>query len=220
MYAIIFAVKQFRLYIYGQNFNLVTDHRPLIWLCNLKDPTVGSRLARWKIKLQEYDYEIVYKPGRINANADALSRNPVLVSNSVGADESESTPVTDQSDPLIANVFSTSDTILHEYPTGEVESGSLVESCVLTRTLQEGQVGLSQKQKPSQGLRTLKDAAAIVEGLGHDSAGCTGRAGHVLWNRGTQPSLPREHEVALGLELEMVASKKAKMARGVKKCQN
>ena len=48
-----------------------------MWLCNLKDPTVGSRLARWKIKLSEYQYEICYKPGKVNANADALSRNPI-----------------------------------------------------------------------------------------------------------------------------------------------
>ncbi|KAL0098832.1 hypothetical protein PUN28_020777 [Cardiocondyla obscurior] len=36
-----------------------------------------SRLARWRIKLSEYEYEIIYKPGKINANADALSRNPI-----------------------------------------------------------------------------------------------------------------------------------------------
>jgi len=54
-------------------FLLITDHKPLTWLHKLKDP---SRLARWRIKLAEYDYEIVYKPGKINANADALSRNP------------------------------------------------------------------------------------------------------------------------------------------------
>lgn len=35
-----------------------------------------SRLARWRIKLSEYDYEIVYKKGIANCNADALSRNP------------------------------------------------------------------------------------------------------------------------------------------------
>jgi hypothetical protein len=38
---------------------------------NIKDP--GSRLLRWRIKLEEYDYEIVYKKGVLNTNADALS---------------------------------------------------------------------------------------------------------------------------------------------------
>lgn len=72
--AIVFAVKHFRPYLYGHKFTLVTDHRPLIWLNGLKDPV--SRLARWKIKLSEYDYDIVYKKGTANSNADALSRNP------------------------------------------------------------------------------------------------------------------------------------------------
>lgn len=72
--AIIYAVQHFRPYLYGKKFKLITDHKPLTWLHRLKDPT--SRLARWRIKLAEYDYEIIYKPGRINANADALSRNP------------------------------------------------------------------------------------------------------------------------------------------------
>jgi len=67
-------VQHFRPYLYGKKFLLITDHKPLTWLHKLKDPT--SRLARWRIKLAEYDYEIVYKPGKINANADALSRNP------------------------------------------------------------------------------------------------------------------------------------------------
>ena len=43
----------------------------------MKDPTIGSRLAPWKIKLQRSYYKIQYKPGRVNANADALSHNPV-----------------------------------------------------------------------------------------------------------------------------------------------
>lgn len=72
--AIVYAVQHFRPYLYGKKFKLVTDHKPLTWLHKLKDPT--SRLARWRIKLAEYDYEVIYKPGKINANADALSRNP------------------------------------------------------------------------------------------------------------------------------------------------
>jgi hypothetical protein len=44
---------------------------------NVKDP--GSRLLRWRIKLEEYDYEIVYKRGSLNTNADALSKMNTLV---------------------------------------------------------------------------------------------------------------------------------------------
>ena len=42
----------------------------------VKDP--GSRLLRWRIQLEEYDYKRVYKPRTQNANADALSRISTL----------------------------------------------------------------------------------------------------------------------------------------------
>jgi hypothetical protein len=77
--AIVWATKHFRPYLYGQTFKIITDHRLLIWLFNCTDPS--SRLIHWRLKLEEYDYEIFYKPGRINSNADALSRNPVLLNN-------------------------------------------------------------------------------------------------------------------------------------------
>lgn len=50
----------------------MTDHKPLIWLCSIKNPS--SRLIRWRIRLDEYDFEIKHKPGAQNTNADALSR--------------------------------------------------------------------------------------------------------------------------------------------------
>ncbi|KAL4153415.1 hypothetical protein QTP88_001248 [Uroleucon formosanum] len=70
--AIIFGVKHFRPYLYGRKFIILTDHRPLSWLFNLKDPL--SKLARWRIELEQYNYEIKYKPGVQNSNVDALSR--------------------------------------------------------------------------------------------------------------------------------------------------
>lgn len=73
--AIVYCVHHFRPYLYGNKFTLVTDHKPLVWLHNVKDPT--SRLIRWRLKLAEYDYTVVYKAGKINCNADALSRNPI-----------------------------------------------------------------------------------------------------------------------------------------------
>jgi hypothetical protein len=39
---------------------------------NIKDP--GSRLLRWRLKLEEYEYKIVYKRGALNTNANALGK--------------------------------------------------------------------------------------------------------------------------------------------------
>lgn len=69
---IVWATKYFRPYLFGRRFTIITDHMPLRWLFSLKDP--NSRLVRWRLKLEEYDYEIVYKKGKLNTNADALSR--------------------------------------------------------------------------------------------------------------------------------------------------
>lgn len=75
--AIIYCTHHFRPYLYGHKFFLVTDHQPLVWLYKVKDPT--SRLMRWRLKLDEYNYEIIYKSGSVNHNADALSRNPQIL---------------------------------------------------------------------------------------------------------------------------------------------
>jgi hypothetical protein len=70
--AIVWATKYFRPYIYGRLFKIITDHKPLTWLINVKEP--NSRLTRWRLKLSEYTYDVVYKKGKANTNADALSR--------------------------------------------------------------------------------------------------------------------------------------------------
>lgn len=70
--AIVWATEHFRPYLYGRKFKIVTDHQPLQWLFNLKNP--NSKLARWRIRLEEFDFEIMYKKGVENTNADALSR--------------------------------------------------------------------------------------------------------------------------------------------------
>lgn len=70
--AIVWATKYFRPYLFGRKFKIVTDHRPLQWVMNIKEP--NSRLTRWRLRLSEYDFTVIYKQGKINTNADALSR--------------------------------------------------------------------------------------------------------------------------------------------------
>ena len=53
----------------------MTDHEPLVWFENSKDPC--SRVSRWKLKLAEYDFDVIYKAWKMNVNADALLRNPI-----------------------------------------------------------------------------------------------------------------------------------------------
>jgi len=71
--AIAYCVKHFRPYLYGRKFTLVTDHKPLMWFKNAQE--ANMRILRWRLKLAKY--EVIYKAGKTNVNADALSRNPI-----------------------------------------------------------------------------------------------------------------------------------------------
>ena len=73
--AVIYALKQFRHYLLGRTFHLVTDHAPLQWLSAQK---MEGMLCRWALVMQEYDYRIMYRKGALNGNADALSRITTL----------------------------------------------------------------------------------------------------------------------------------------------
>lgn len=70
--AIVWATKRLRQYLLGRKFIIRTDHQALTWLQNCKDPS--SRLIRWRLRLEEYEYEIQYTKGKDNTAADCLSR--------------------------------------------------------------------------------------------------------------------------------------------------
>lgn len=70
--AIHFAITSFRPYLYGQKFTVKSDHRPLVYLYNLKNP--ASKLTRIRLELEEYDFVVEHIKGKDNVVADALSR--------------------------------------------------------------------------------------------------------------------------------------------------
>lgn len=70
----IWALIQLRPYVFGKHIKIVTDHHALCWIQKIKDIT--GRLARWSIKLQDFDYTVVHKNGAAHKDADCLSRNP------------------------------------------------------------------------------------------------------------------------------------------------
>jgi hypothetical protein len=72
--AIVWAVLHFDHYLAGAPFYLETDHSALRTLFNIKNPK--GLYARWIMRLQPYDIDVVIKPGRLHQNADALSRIP------------------------------------------------------------------------------------------------------------------------------------------------
>ena len=74
LFAVVKAVEKFHYYLYGRRFVIKTDHSSLRWLLSFRQPECQT--TRWIQKLQLYDFEIIYRPGRTNSNADALSRRP------------------------------------------------------------------------------------------------------------------------------------------------
>ena len=78
--ALIFGVTKFHSYLYGRQFTLITDHKPLTTIIGEKKqvpPMAAARLQRWALKLSAYTYEIKFRRTQDHSNADCLSRLPV-----------------------------------------------------------------------------------------------------------------------------------------------
>ena len=73
--AIVWGIEHFHLYLYGKEFTLITDHKPLEVIYGSKSAKVSARIERWILRLQPYTFKVVYKPGATNP-ADYLSRHP------------------------------------------------------------------------------------------------------------------------------------------------
>ncbi|KAL0291840.1 UNVERIFIED_CONTAM: Transposon Ty3-G Gag-Pol polyprotein [Sesamum radiatum] len=70
--AIVHALKIWRHYLYGEKFQIFTDHKSLKYILTQKE--LNLRQRRWIELLKDYDCTIDYHPGKANVVADALSR--------------------------------------------------------------------------------------------------------------------------------------------------
>ncbi|GFU54918.1 transposon Tf2-11 polyprotein [Trichonephila clavipes] len=71
-FAIYTALNFFRPFLLGRKFKVFTDHKPLAGFLSNKNPS--SKILRWKLALEEFNYDIHYIRGSLNSVADNLSR--------------------------------------------------------------------------------------------------------------------------------------------------
>ena len=154
---IVWGIHHFRPYLFGRRFKVFSDHQPLRWLHSIKEPS--SKLFKWKTRLAAYDFEIVYKKGSANSNADALSR--VELSN-LSEDE---TPCLDDPDVALDDFFSklTSNEldVLNQLPlpgsnsvvVNHSESGSDLDQTIHSNALGNDLVTIPIRDSPVNKLR-------------------------------------------------------------------
>jgi len=94
--AIIHALREWRHYLHGSQFTVVTDHRSLQYIQT--QPNLSARQVRWTEFLAQFDFTVQYRAGKENHVADALSRRP---DHQVSALEESTVEVTDA---LLADV--------------------------------------------------------------------------------------------------------------------
>ena len=71
--AIVFALKIWRHYLYGEKYFIYTDHKSLKYLPSQRE--LNLRQRRWMELIKDYDCVINYHPGKANIVVDTLSRN-------------------------------------------------------------------------------------------------------------------------------------------------
>ena len=75
--AIISSLKKFRTYLLGIKFKIVTDCSAFKMTMEKKE--ISSRISRWALMLQDYEYTIEHRSGSRMKHVDALSRNPCVL---------------------------------------------------------------------------------------------------------------------------------------------
>ncbi|KAJ3704277.1 hypothetical protein LUZ61_007982 [Rhynchospora tenuis] len=121
--AVIFALKLWRHYLYGEKCQIFTDHQSLKYVFTQKE--LNLRQRRWLELMKDYDLELVYHPGKSNVVADALSRKN---------HENLATLITQQHD-LLEDMRRLDLWVAPHEETDQVSDSGLISSLVVKPTL-------------------------------------------------------------------------------------
>ena len=72
--AVVWACEKLHLYLYGSEFDIITDNKATELIFNNPRSTPKARIERWCLRLMPYKFNIKHQPGEYNI-ADYLSRN-------------------------------------------------------------------------------------------------------------------------------------------------
>ena len=78
--AVVWGVRKFHQFLFGREFVIYSDHKPLQFLFSERKsvPTMASsRIQRWALTLSAYKYQLVFRAGKEQGNSDGLSRLPL-----------------------------------------------------------------------------------------------------------------------------------------------
>ena len=151
--SIYWAVKRFHLFVYGKEFKVITDHKPLVSLFNTPSSKPSARIERWLLELQQYRFTVEYRPGASNP-ADYASRHPV------GDPESHSYDV--ESEEHIS--FVARNAVPKAVTLSEIESGTAKDP-VLQAVMSAVKSGCWHKAPPDVSLSELSRYEQVKEQL-------------------------------------------------------
>ena len=69
--AIVFSLKAWNHYLYGEQFDVFLNHKSLKYIFTQQDLNMRQRM--WMEYLEDYDFTLHYHPGKENVVVDALS---------------------------------------------------------------------------------------------------------------------------------------------------
>ena len=178
---VVWSVRRFHSYLFGVEFDIITDHKALLSMLHCQDTT--GKLARWNMDLYPYDFKVYFRPGSELGNADGLFRTDKEI-RAIVPDPSEiravAAMIQDATFPAAQQGASSSQALIPVNQ--EWETISDLEIAEL--------VGLHLKADPPPGIGADMWTYFILDFRpGMDYQGCPGNEPSVAWQRHLAPPL-------------------------------